>query len=87
MNTTFHQIGPLTRDGFNTCCTECRETCFSECETGLAELRVTAVCYECRAQARMERDHNWLVGVLILIAALGVVFEIGYNVGLRGSGL
>jgi len=79
MNTTFHQIGPLTRDGFNTYC--------SECETGLAEIRVTAVCYECRAQARMERDHNWLVGVLILIAALGVVFEIGYNVGLRGSGL
>lgn len=74
MNTTFHQIGPLTRDGFNTCC--------SECETGLADIRVTAVCYECRDQARMDRDHNRLVMVLLLIAALGVAFLIGYNVGL-----
>lgn len=57
------------------------------CESNPALIRVTAICFECRDQARMEQDYNWLVGVLILIAALGVVFEIGYNVGLRGSGL
>ncbi len=76
MNTTFRQVGPLTREGFDTTCTTC--------ESNTAAIRVTTACFECRDRARMDRDHNRLVLLLLLIAALGVAFEIGFNLGGRG---
>ena len=92
MNTAFHQIDrlrenakhpPIPRDrDTQTATVRVRNRYCTECETELAEIRVTAVCSECRDQARREKNHNTLITVLLMIAALGVVFLIGFNVGL-----
>lgn len=65
-----------------TCTTEPPRFVCTACEYNSADVRLTAVCQECRDRARMDRDHNMFSYVMLLLAALGVVFEIGYNMGL-----